>query len=205
MEKRQWHPAPVLLPGKSHGWRSQEGCSPWGHWGSDRTERLPFHFSLSCIGEGNGNPLQCSSWRIPGTGEPGGLPSTGSHRVRHDWSDLAVAHVDSKIWYKWTYLWNRNRLTDIESRLCDYQEGKSGAGIDWELMISRCKLWWYIEKNVYIWRKGKVDGRKGKVKGRKGKDNSSQACRESGSLCVMDRFLIWCNCHRKQYKASSKN
>ena len=50
----------------------------------EHDERLPFHFSLSCIGEGNGNPLQCSCWRIPGTGEPGGLPSMGSHRVGHD-------------------------------------------------------------------------------------------------------------------------
>ena len=50
----------------------------------------------SCIGEGNGNPLQCSSWRIPGTGEPGGLPSMGSHRVGHDWSDLAAAAVHAK-------------------------------------------------------------------------------------------------------------
>ena len=49
-----------LLPGKSHGWRSLEGCSPWGCWGSDTTERLHFPFPLSCIGEGNGNPLQCS-------------------------------------------------------------------------------------------------------------------------------------------------
>ena len=56
----QWHPTPVLLPGKSHGPRSLEGCSPWGRWESDTTERLPFHFSLSCIGEGNGNPLQRS-------------------------------------------------------------------------------------------------------------------------------------------------
>ena len=59
------------------------------------TERLHFHFSLSCIGEGNGNPLQCSClqehWRIPGTGEPDGLPSMGSHRVGHDRSDLAAA------------------------------------------------------------------------------------------------------------------
>ena len=46
-------------------------------------ERLHFHFSLSCIGEGNGNPFQCSCWRIPGTGEPGGLLSMGSHRVGH--------------------------------------------------------------------------------------------------------------------------
>ena len=50
----------------------------------DTTERLHFHFSLSCIGEGNGNPLSVLAWRIPGTGEPGGLPSMGSHRVGHD-------------------------------------------------------------------------------------------------------------------------
>ena len=55
------------------------------------TERLHFHFSLSCIREGNGNPLRCLAWRIPGTGEPGGLPSMGLHRVGHDWSDLAAA------------------------------------------------------------------------------------------------------------------
>ena len=59
--RRQWQPTPVLLPGKSHGWRSLVGCSPWGHNKSDTTERLHFHFSLSCIGEGNGNPLQCSA------------------------------------------------------------------------------------------------------------------------------------------------
>ena len=62
---RQWHPTPVLLPGKSHGRRSLVGCNPWGRWGSDTTERLHFHFSLSCIGEGNGNPLQCSCLENP--------------------------------------------------------------------------------------------------------------------------------------------
>ena len=58
--KRQRHPTPILLSGKSHGWRSLVGCSPWGREESDMTERLHFHFSLSCIGEGNGNPLQSS-------------------------------------------------------------------------------------------------------------------------------------------------
>ena len=58
-------PTPVLLPGKSHGRRRLVGCSPWGHQESDTTERLPFHFSLSCIGEGNGNPLQCSCLENP--------------------------------------------------------------------------------------------------------------------------------------------
>ena len=50
----------------------------------DTTERLHFHFSLSCIGEGNGNPLLCSCLENPGTGEPDGLPSKGSHRIGHD-------------------------------------------------------------------------------------------------------------------------
>ena len=59
------HPTPVLLPGKSHGRRSLVGCSPWGHEESDMTEWLHFHFSLSCIGEGNGNPLQCSCLENP--------------------------------------------------------------------------------------------------------------------------------------------
>ena len=54
-------------------------------------ERLHFHFSLSCIGEGMATHSSVLAWRMPGTGEPGGLPSTGSYRVRHDLSDLAAA------------------------------------------------------------------------------------------------------------------
>ena len=148
-----------MVSQRCHGRKNLVGCSPWGREESDTTERLPFHFSLSCIGEGNGNPLQCSclenprdggawwaavsgvaqsqtrlkrlsssskgtlgfpggsvvknlpaiqemrvrslgqedplekemathssvlAWRIPGTGEPGGLPSQGSHRIGHD-------------------------------------------------------------------------------------------------------------------------
>ena len=42
--RRQWHPTPVLLPGKSHGRRSLVGCSPWGREESDTTEQLHFHF-----------------------------------------------------------------------------------------------------------------------------------------------------------------
>ena len=66
--RRQWQPTPVLLPGKPHGRRSLVGCSPWSCEESDTTERLHFHFSLSCIGEGNGNPLQCSCLENPGDG-----------------------------------------------------------------------------------------------------------------------------------------
>ena len=67
-QRRQWQPTPVLLPGESHGWRSLVGCSPWGRKESDMTEHLHFHFSLSCIGEGNGNPLQCSCLENPRDG-----------------------------------------------------------------------------------------------------------------------------------------
>ena len=66
--RRQWHPTPVLLPGKSHGRRSLVGYSPWGRWESDMTEQLHFHSSLSGTGEGNGNPLQCSCLENPRDG-----------------------------------------------------------------------------------------------------------------------------------------
>ena len=66
--RRHWRPTPVLLPGKSRGQRSLVGCSPWGREELDTTERLHFHFSLSCIGEGNDNPLQCSCLENPRDG-----------------------------------------------------------------------------------------------------------------------------------------
>ena len=78
---------------KSHGRRSLVGCSPWGREESDTTEQLDLHFSLSCIGEGNGNALQWSCLENPRDGEPDRLPSLESHRVRHDWSDLAAFHT----------------------------------------------------------------------------------------------------------------
>ena len=61
-------PHSKTLAGKSRGRRSLVGCSPWGREGWDTTERLHFHFSLSCIGEGNGNPLQCFCLENPREG-----------------------------------------------------------------------------------------------------------------------------------------
>ena len=89
--RRQWHPTPVLVPGKSHGRRSLEGCSPWGREESDTTEWLHFH----ALEKEMATHSSVLAWRIPGTGEPGGLPSMGSHRVGHDWSDLAAAGNDT--------------------------------------------------------------------------------------------------------------
>ena len=82
--RRQWHPTLVLSPGKSHGWRSLVGCSPWGREESDTTERLHFHFSFHSLEKEMATHSSVLAWRIPGTGEPGGLPSMGSHRVGHD-------------------------------------------------------------------------------------------------------------------------
>ena len=64
--RRKWQPTPVLSPGKSHGWRSLVGWSPWGCEESDMTERLHFHFLLLCIGEGNGTHSSILAWRIQG-------------------------------------------------------------------------------------------------------------------------------------------
>ena len=82
--RRQWHPTPVLLPRKSHGRRSLVGCSSWGSQESDTTEWLPFHFSLSCIGEGNGNPLQCSCLENPRDGGAWWAAVHGVTKVRHN-------------------------------------------------------------------------------------------------------------------------
>ena len=66
--RRKWQPTPVFFPGEFHGQRILVGYSPWGGKESDMTERLHFHFPLSCIGEGNGNPLQCSCLENPKDG-----------------------------------------------------------------------------------------------------------------------------------------
>ena len=67
------------------------GLLSWGGTELDITEQLHFHFSLSCIGEGNGNPLQCSYLENPKDRGAWWAAILGSHRVRHDWSDLAAA------------------------------------------------------------------------------------------------------------------
>ena len=92
-QRRQWHPTPVLLPGKSHGQRSLVGCSPWGREESDTTMRLQFHFHA--LEKEMATHSSVLTWRIPGTAGPGGLPSMGLHRVRHDWCDLAAATAAS--------------------------------------------------------------------------------------------------------------
>ena len=81
--RRQWHPTPVLLLGKSHGWRSLVGYSPWGREESDTTNDFTFTFHFHALEKEMAIHSSVLAWRIPGTGEPGGL-SLGSHRVGHN-------------------------------------------------------------------------------------------------------------------------
>ena len=83
--KRKWQPTSVLGPEKSHGRRSLVGCSLWGLEEWDTTERLHFHFSLSCIGEGNGNTLQCSCLENP---RDGGVWWAALYGVTQNWTRL---------------------------------------------------------------------------------------------------------------------
>ena len=118
--RRRWHLTPVLLPGKSHGWRSLVGCSAWGHEESDMTEQLHFHFSLSCFGEGNGSPLQCSCLENP---KDRGASWTAIYGVAQSWTWLKrlSSSSSSSMWNEhncmavWTFFtiaflwaWNEN-------------------------------------------------------------------------------------------------
>ena len=102
IRRRQWHPTPVLLPGKSHGQRTLVGCSPWGCEELGTTERLHFHFSLSCIGEGNGNPLQCSCLENPRDGGAWGAAVYGvaQSRTRLKWLSSSSSSSSSILRYR---------------------------------------------------------------------------------------------------------
>ena len=114
--RRQWHPTPVLLPGKSHGRRSLVGCNPWGRR-VRYTERLHFHFSLSCIGEGNGNPLQCSclenprdrgAWWTTVYGVAQSRRQLKQHQQQQHWAP--------SMW--WAVVDNGGRALDTPHRVC---------------------------------------------------------------------------------------
>ena len=78
-----WHPTSVLLPGKSHGRKSLVGCSPWGCYSRTRLSDFTFTFHFHALEKEMATHSSVPAWRIPGTGEPGGLPSMGSYRVGH--------------------------------------------------------------------------------------------------------------------------
>ena len=127
--RRQWHPTPVLLPRKSHGWRSLVACSPWGHEESDMNEQLHFHFSPSCIGEGNGNPLQCSCLENP---RDRGAWWAAVYGVAQGWKWLKRLSSSSSIVY-FCYLCQRS----IKYRHIDLFLNSQFWSI--------CLFWWYYQ------------------------------------------------------------
>ena len=140
MWRRQWHPTPVLLPGKSHGQRSLVGFShevtKSQTWLSDFTFTFHFH----ALEKEMATHSSVLAWRIPGTGEPGGLPSMGSHRVGHDWSDLAVAAATSDDLSCPTSVCSPARIINWITTRCRQLLGESDAFYRNEWILPRC--WW---------------------------------------------------------------
>ena len=130
--RRRWHPTPVLLPGKSHGWRSLVGCSPCGLEESDTTERLHFHFSLSIIGEGNGNPLQCSCLENP---RDGGAWWAAVYGVAQSWTRLKQLSSSSS-----------SSSSQIHNGQCRERGGQSTEKVFW-FSNFYCHA---IKKNTFI-------------------------------------------------------
>ena len=95
-QRRWWHPTPVLLPGKPHGQRSLVGCKSMGSQSRTRLSDFTFTFPFHVLEKEMATYSSVLAWKIPGTGEPGGLLSMGSQRVRQDWSDLAAAAADQR-------------------------------------------------------------------------------------------------------------
>ena len=109
----QWHPTPVLSPEKSHGRGSLVGCSPWDRWESDTTGRLHFQFSLSCIGEGNGNTLQCSFLGNPKDGGAwwAAVLGVAQSRTRLKW--LSSSSSSKLLSVKASYYLHRTLLVNL--------------------------------------------------------------------------------------------
>ena len=123
--RRRWHPTPVLLPGKSHGWRSLVGCSPWGLEESDTTEQLHFHFSLSCIGE-MATHSSVLAWRIPGTVESGGqVYGVVQSQTRLKWlsSSSIPLYMCTTFFFKYLFIWLHHVLVAA-----------------WELLVVSCGI-----------------------------------------------------------------
>ena len=139
LRRRKWHPTPVLLPGKSHGWRSLVGCSPSGHYESDMTEQLHFHFSLPHIGEGNGNPLQCSCLENP--------------RDWRAWWAAIYGVAQGRTRLKWL----SSRQDTKKQRHYLVNKGQSSQGYGFPVVMCGCESWtikkaerWRIDALNYV-------------------------------------------------------
>ena len=127
---QKWQPTPVLLPGKYHGWRSLAGYSPLGHEELDMTEQLHVHFLLSCIGEGNGNPLQCSCLENP--------------RDWGAWWAAVYGVTQSWTWLKWLSSSSRKRWKSTDSWNYILKESYPIRNTELDLMLVKKNLFLYM-------------------------------------------------------------
>ena len=147
--RQQWHPAPVPLPGKSHGRRSLVGCSPWGREESDMTERLHFHFSLLCMGDGNGNPLQCSCLENPRDGVAQSwtrlkwLSSSSSWWREKNW--LLTLHLGLCWILYWISLFHEHLLSLQSLVLSHFTDEEI---ISEKVTCPRSRSWWWVDLNL---------------------------------------------------------
>ena len=119
------------MPGKSHGQRSLVGCRPWDLEESDTTERLHFHFSLSCIGEGNGNPLQCSRLENPRDGGAWWAAVYGVAQNRTRLKRLSSSKADIRKYH---------RVVGLNNRYCFLTVLQTG----W---MSKVKYWQFLSSS----------------------------------------------------------
>ena len=147
MRRRQWHPTSVRLPGKSHGWRSLVGCSPWGRWESDRTEWLHFHFSLPRIGEGNGNPLQCSCLENPRDGGAWWAVVYGVTQSQTRPKQLRSSS-SSELWNQYNGSWQAILKNEIEN-MSEFIAHKSKY-CSMKPSVSVVCVYWVAMSNVFL-------------------------------------------------------
>ena len=126
--RRQWHPAPVLLPGKSHGWRSLVGCSPRGCLESDTTERLHFHV----LEKEMATYSSVLAWRIPGTGSLVGCCLWGR-------TELDTTEVTQQQQQQWS-VWGGSILCLLQTLYTAYIRSPADINTDRDNIKHRCQL-----------------------------------------------------------------
>ena len=129
-QRRQWQPTPVLLPGKSDGQRSLVGYSRWGRKKSDTTERLHFHFSLSCIGEGNGNPIQCSCLEYPRDREARWAAVYRVAQSRTPLKRLGSRVIHGTGWHRGLWIFNQIAFWELHVSISSSQTGFGSRSIE---------------------------------------------------------------------------
>ena len=104
--------------------------------GWTRLSDFTFTFHFHALEKEMATHSSVLAWRIPGTGEPGGLPSMGPHRVRHDWSDLAAAAVHLRKLVQWRQTASHASLNMVPDTYFEFSKTSAQWINKWE------ECWW---------------------------------------------------------------